>query len=240
LRPCPAPKPADAPKAAEIGIPGRQRVAGSIRECPLGGKRRGFQDVRTAYLFGHGNNRKANRMPRHVTQDKTLAITPDRFDILLKTLHKRARRLSRSPDEAEDLAQDTAVKVWQSASQGARIDNLDAYAMTSLRNMARSRWRRQEAGEELTDDMATTLPDAPQRLACADLRAALSRLPASQAGLMALIAEGETSPAELARRTGVPPGTVMSRLARARATLRGDLGMASDAPTETLWSDHAR
>ncbi|MAY85731.1 MAG: hypothetical protein CML02_03255 [Pseudooceanicola sp.] len=173
-------------------------------------------------------------MPR----DGTHAITPDRFDILLKTLHKRARRLSRCPDEAADLAQDTAVKVWQSASAGARIDNLDAYAMTSLRNMARSRWRRQTEGEELTDDMATTLPDAPQRLACADLRAAMARLPRAQAGLMALIAEGETSPAELARRTGVPPGTVMSRLARARATLRGDLGMSADSPAESLWADH--
>lgn len=37
---------------------------------------------------------------------------------------------------------------------------------------------------------------------------------------MTLVAEGETSPAVLAKQTGQPLGTVMSRLSRARAALK--------------------
>ena len=48
----------------------------------------------------------------------------------------------------------------------------------------------------------------------------ITHLPPQQARLMALVAEGETSPAVLAKQTGQPVGTVMSRLSRARAALK--------------------
>jgi RNA polymerase sigma factor (sigma-70 family) len=160
----------------------------------------------------------------------------DAFATILTLLHRRARSLVASPDEAADLAQDTALKLWQQMCNGAEPDDLVAYAMTALRNQARSRWRTHRPWQELHDDMATTAPEAPGRIACAELRVALSRLPKSQGELMALVATGETSPAALARITGQPLGTVMSRLARARATLRGDLGLEQSAPVRSLYA----
>jgi len=163
----------------------------------------------------------------------------DVFATILKLLHQRARALVSCPQDAADLAQDTVLKLWQRQCQGSCPDDLAGYAMTALRNGARSRWRARKPWQELTEDMATTQPDAPGRIACADLRAALSRLPPSQGKLMTLVAEGETSPAELARITGQPPGTVMSRLARARARLRRDIGLAQSEPVSSLCaSDH--
>jgi RNA polymerase sigma-70 factor (ECF subfamily) len=159
----------------------------------------------------------------------------DSFTTLLAQLHRRARRLTRCPDEAADLAQEAALKVWQRQSAAAPIGNIDAYAMITLRNLARSRWRNRRVWDELEDDMASTPPDAPRRIACAELRAALLRLPQAQAELMALVADGETSPAELKRITGQPLGTVMSRLARARASLRRDMNLDRAAPSSDLY-----
>ena len=114
------------------------------------------------------------------------------FDTLLPALHRRARRLTGNPERAADLAQEAALKVWQAVQDGAEIDALHPYAMTALRNLARSDWRGQRMVEELTEDHASTPHEAPARLACAELRQALANLPAPQARLMAFVAEGET------------------------------------------------
>ena len=83
--------------------------------------------------------------------------------------------------------------------------------------------------------MATCDADAPRRIACAELAEVMARLPPQQARLLKMVAEGETSPRALSKRIGVPDGTVMSRLARARARLRRELHLAPKAPVRSLW-----
>ena len=61
---------------------------------------------------------------------------------------------------------------------------------------------------------------AALRLDCADTLRAIDTLPQPQKQLMHHLIEGETSPQAIAEATGLPTGTVMSRLARARAKLR--------------------
>lgn len=157
-----------------------------------------------------------------------------RLERLLPALRRRARRLTSCPQEADDLVQEAALKLWERHRAGVEIADETAYGMTALRNLARSRWRDRRNWDELTDDMAATAPEAPARIACAEMRAALDRLPDPQADLLRLVLRGETSPARLARLTGLPPGTVMSRLARARAALRRDLGLEKNAPSRML------
>lgn len=144
---------------------------------------------------------------------------------LLPKLLRRARRLATSADEAEDMAQETVLRLWQVRTGPAGIERPEHYAMTLLHNLARARWRSRRVTEELTDDMALTVPSAPSRIACAELLAAIERLPCDQAALMRLVLAGETSPQVLAGRLGVPKGTVMSRLGRARARLREEMGL---------------
>lgn len=153
---------------------------------------------------------------------------------LHRRLLARARRLTRGGTEAEDLAQEALLRLWQRNRRGAAVTNPEAYAMTALRHLAMRHARAQARTCALAGPEPTVAPDAPRRMACAEARAALARLPARQAELMAMIAAGETSPADLARQTGVPLGTVMSRLARARARLRRDLGLAPTAPSAAL------
>lgn len=155
----------------------------------------------------------ANTMPKQ--EDDTLKG-------VMPALERRARRLAHTPEDAADLAQECALRLWAHTRAGTRIDDMEAYGMTVLRNLARSAWRAREPMLPLDDAQATIPPDAPARLALADLRAAVDRLPPEQAALMRLVLGGETSPARLAEITGQPPGTVMSRLSRARARLRRD------------------
>lgn len=138
---------------------------------------------------------------------------------LIPILTRRARKLARSKAEAEDLVQDTLLSLCQRLREGAQIDDLGPYAMRTLSNRARRGWR-QSPTEELGENDAHILPDAMVRLDCADTLAAIARLAPPQRQLMDLVVAGETSPRALASATGLPLGTVMSRLARARARLR--------------------
>lgn len=154
---------------------------------------------------------------------------------LLPKLEARARRLTGDPDAAQDLAQEAALKLWSARREGREIEDFEAYAMTTLRHLVTSRWRSRVVAEPLEEDCATTPPDALVRISLARTQAAIDRLPDAQARLMRYVVEGDTSPADLARRTGLPPGTVMSRLARARAQLRREMDLPDHAPVSGLY-----
>lgn len=151
--------------------------------------------------------------------------TTDPIAALLPKLLRRARRLARNRADAEDMAQEVALRLWVLLRGADVIEAPERYAMTMLTNLARQRWRRRWMTEELKDDMAQAVPLAPARIACAELQAAIARLPADQAELIRLVMMGETSPKVLAAQLGLPKGTVMSRLGRARATLRVEMGL---------------
>ncbi|MFC6583978.1 RNA polymerase sigma factor [Sulfitobacter aestuariivivens] len=108
---------------------------------------------------------------------------------------KRARRLCRTRDDAEDLAQEAALRLLQRLAKNNDVDRPEHYAMILLHNLARQNWRQRQETEELADDMAQTAPAAPGRIACAELRAAIAGLPCEQADLMARLLEGNPAPA---------------------------------------------
>ena len=173
-------------------------------------------------------------MERQVGGTPETAMLPEMLTRLMPRLMRRARRLCGSRDAAEDLVQETVLKLLQRRLQGAPIAAPESYAMIVLHNLARQGWRDRHPTEEVAEDMASTAPCGPGKLACAELSAAIDRLPEAQARLMRLVAGGETSPARLAAITGVPVGTVMSRLARARVQLRVDMDLECGAPVAEL------
>lgn len=159
-----------------------------------------------------------DRLAKRTVSDEALAS-------LMARLEKRARRLTGNAEAARDLVQETVLHLWERLLCGPEIEDTKAYAMTIVRNLATSRWRRGRDCADLDAGCLTTDPEAPARMAVASLLTAIDRLPADQSRLMRLVAQGETSPAILACQTGVPVGTVMSRLSRARARLRADLDL---------------
>ena len=158
--------------------------------------------------------------------------TARHVEALLPDLRRVGRRLSRTWEDADDLVQDTLLRVWTRMADpdAGEITDLRAYAFTALRNRARAR---SLPFSELTTDPGQA-PEAPARLACADTLAAIDALPPEQAQLLRLRAIEGQSYAEIAAATGLPIGTVTSRLARGRAALCEKMGLSPDTPVSAL------
>ncbi|SEK31835.1 RNA polymerase sigma-70 factor, ECF subfamily [Roseovarius nanhaiticus] len=163
----------------------------------------------------------------HCTTHLMVALHPD--------LMRLARRLADSESEAQDLAQETLLKLWRRRHDLSRVDDLRAYARAALRNLYRQGLRRAPHLPLEEEDGPSADPEVFASLALSDLQDAIARLPREQAALMALVMAGETSPAALAGRTGCAKNTVMSRLARARAQLRREMDLAPGAPVASLF-----
>ncbi len=170
------------------------------------------------------------------------------FLALLPDLRRSARRLSRSVEDADDLVQDTLLRVWArlamaraGATDQAPVTDLRAYAFATLRNCARTRGAgvlpspsapqdAHHAAEALQDARA----DTEGQMAATEAMAALDALPEDQRTLLRLRVLEGLSYAEIAAQTGLPLGTVTSRLSRGRRALRRSLGLTSDAGVAEL------
>jgi RNA polymerase sigma-70 factor (ECF subfamily) len=166
------------------------------------------------------------------------------FTALLTDLQRSARRLARGGEDADDLVQDTLLRVWSRMAMisdghpdAAPIEDLRAYAFATLRHRAFARYSIARPVDDEAQAEAVAAPrgsDGATRLACAEALEALGDLPDEQQELLRLRAMDGLSYAEIARKTGLPLGTVTSRLARGRATLRQVLDLPPGAPVTDL------
>jgi RNA polymerase sigma factor (sigma-70 family) len=139
-------------------------------------------------------------------------------------LRRYARSLTGDAWAADDLVQDTlerACERWQLWAAGS---DLRAWLFTLMHNLFIDGARRalRQAGQRVdVDDVEHELAGAagvPEQ--AFDLQRCLLRLPAEQREVLLLVALQDLGYEEAARITGVPVGTVMSRLSRARSRLR--------------------
>ena len=140
----------------------------------------------------------------------------------------------REPEAAADLTQQTFVRAWQSLPRlrqtGAFRGWLHRIAMNLIRDEAKSgRVRLEVQASELGNsdwaERGSALEEGPEEAALRDeLRRrvweALALLPAEQRAVVVLHHLEGLPVTEIAAATGVRPGTVMSRLSRAREALR--------------------
>lgn len=148
----------------------------------------------------------------------------------LPALRSLARRLCRSDAEAQDLLQDTVERALRFADTFERGTNLRAWLRQVLRSVfitrCRRRLRERQALELLTHDpCAWTRPDPHPEMQALSPRVnrALSALPDKFRSVVSMVDIGGFSYREAADEMGVPVGTVMSRLFRARRMLAGEL-----------------
>jgi RNA polymerase sigma-70 factor (ECF subfamily) len=170
--------------------------------------------------------------------------TPSRaFVALMPDLRRAARRLTRSTADADDLVQETLLRVWSRMAMvqrgqhdGTPVLDLRAYAFTTLRNCARTRPPGPpQTANGAPDTRADPGADPEARALATEALRALSALPDDQRRLMRLRALDGLSYSEIAAETGLPMGTVTSRLARGRRALRAALELPSDAPLADLF-----
>jgi RNA polymerase sigma-70 factor, ECF subfamily len=145
-----------------------------------------------------------------------------RVEAAIPALRRYARALTRDTETADDIVQDTLVRALRSEHLFHDGD-VRAWLYTILTNLNRNRLRSLSRRPTLTpikdNDAAITGPDSGSR----DIARALDDLAEDQrAALLLVVLEGLTY-REVAEIQGVPIGTVMSRLARARMQIKAYL-----------------
>ena len=161
----------------------------------------------------------------------------DLYDRYGATVYGLALRVMGQPDLAEEVAQDVFAQVWRDAGRydAAPIDRgrLDRHADAHARH--RSAARAPGAARSVA---AASTRRTPRRCASSDrtpeastivaedtrlVRGALARLPDQFRSLIELAYYEGLTHSEIAERTGIPLGTVKTRLRNAMGTLRSAL-----------------
>ena len=146
-----------------------------------------------------------------------------------------ARSWTRDDARAEDLTQDVLIRVWRTASsfdpeQSAERTWIAMITRRILIDAARSRGAVPPAEElpvEVTSTSRTGLASAVASEESRTARAALADLKPEWASLIQLSLMSGMSHSEIASHTGLPLGTVKSRLRAALETLRTRLAPSS-------------
>jgi len=158
----------------------------------------------------------------------------DEMQACVPALRRYARALTRDADRADDLVQDCLERAIRKNGLFRPTGPLRAWLFRMLlniyRNDARDRRRNHESIPlEALPVEPSFPPPQPGRIALGELARAMTALPAEQREALLLVVIEGLSYDEAATALQIPQGTLMSRLARARAGLRALTG-AGDEP----------
>ena len=152
---------------------------------------------------------------------------------LFEQLYNFARWLTHDQAEAEDLVQETYAKALRGFRSFQQGTNFRAWMYRILRNTfltSRTGLRASAVTVDIEDEQASVLadPDTPESIFLERsnqdlLQSAIEELPVPFREVLLLCEVEEMSYQEIAETLSIPIGTVMSRLARARGTLRKNL-----------------
>lgn len=145
-------------------------------------------------------------------------------------LYRMALRLQLSRQEAEDVVQETMLRLWQRRQQWADMQNIEAFAMTVCRNLAldilRRHARRADTSSDNLADMPDTAPNAsPELLAeshdrMETVRQLIAQLPEKQRTAMTLRDLEGKSYRDIAEIMQVSEEQVKVNIFRARQTVK--------------------
>lgn len=131
---------------------------------------------------------------------------------------------------ADDLVQETLSKAWVRRSQLRDQNALKAWLVSIMNHCWLDHLRSRREFDDIEDwqDTLVSGADTPE-VSCdrekviACVRSAVEHLPLGQRQVLTLVDLEEFGYAEVAGILGIPVGTVMSRLSRARASLKSHL-----------------
>jgi RNA polymerase sigma-70 factor, ECF subfamily len=156
-----------------------------------------------------------NVTAKPAVRDAMLALVPN--------LRAFALSLTRDVNHADDLVQETILRAWAALDRFEPGSNMKAWLFTILRHCAMKAHSRRSRCVEDPDgsyvERLQTAPDQHLRLDIQDTLKALEKLRPERREALILVAAEGLSCEEVAQISGIPAGTVRSRVARARADL---------------------
>lgn len=148
----------------------------------------------------------------------------------LPSAYNLARWILRNDHDAEDCVQDAYLRAFKAFDRFRGEDDGRAWLLTIVRNACFSRLRRADSHDPFDEAVHGLAPAAaltPERLrseiGAELLGSAVEALPEKMREILVLHDLEGLAYREVAQVTGVPIGTVMSRLARARERLQREL-----------------
>lgn len=151
----------------------------------------------------------------------------------IPSLRRYARALTGDAWAADDLVQDTLERACSKWRLWAVGTDLRAWLFTIMHNVFASQMRRapplrsRVPIEDVEHELRAVESGRDQGI---DLQRCLLQLPEEQRAVLLLVTLEDLSYADVAKVLGIPPGTVMSRLSRARVRLQALMDGGVPAP----------
>ena len=148
---------------------------------------------------------------------------------LKNELFRLALRITQNHAEAEDVVQETMLKVWKGRSEWDKIDNIEAFCLTVCRNLSLDKMRHMdnqvqniEQESEPADQSYSANPEeqAVQHDRLQLVRQLISQLPEKQRSCMQLRDVEGKSYRDIATIIGISEEQVKVNIFRARQTIR--------------------
>ena len=149
---------------------------------------------------------------------------------LKNELYRLALRITLNPAEAEDIVQETMMKVWNRREQWDSIESIEAFCLTICRNISLDKMRKMEnqnqslsEGEHDTPDQSySSNPEeqAMQQDRVQLIRQLINQLPEKQRSVMQLRDFEGKSYKEIAKVMNISEEQVKVNIFRARQTIR--------------------
>ncbi|EWH02683.1 sigma-70 family RNA polymerase sigma factor [Halomonas sp. BC04] len=170
-----------------------------------------------------------------------------RLEPLMDRLYGTALRLTRNPDDAEDIVAEAVVRAWSQLDKLRDPERFDAWLFHILTNTFISEWRRRQSRPQAAADSDSASPEALDAdgftlfqqlhqpfllwwgsledqffnsLLQEELQEALDALPDPYRVAIVLVEVQGYTYEEVSGLLGIPLGTVRSRLSRARSLLQ--------------------
>jgi RNA polymerase sigma-70 factor (ECF subfamily) len=158
------------------------------------------------------------------------------YDNYRQKVYTFALRMLSSPEQAEEVMQETFLRLWKIKEKAADIKTLEAYLKATSRNLSLNQIRRREiearADEHLTRSWQEMHNNTEELILINDSRKLLDQgmasLPARQKLVYQLCQQQGLSCEEAAAQLNLSPLTVKSHLQRAIRFLRDYLGKHPD------------
>ena len=149
---------------------------------------------------------------------------------LKNELYRLALRITLNPAEAEDIVQETMIKVWNRREQWDNIESIEAFCLTICRNISLDKIRKMENQNQSLSEGEHDAPDQsyssnPEEQAMQQdrmqlIRQLINQLPEKQRSVMQLRDFEGKSYKEIAKVMGISEEQVKVNIFRARQTIR--------------------
>ena len=147
---------------------------------------------------------------------------------LKNKLFRLALRITLNREEAEDIVQDTLIKIWTQKDEWENINSLESFSLTICRNMALDRMEKKEnqniALDEDIHDSADISHSPDEELIRSERYSIVNKLvgelPEKQRSVLQLRDVEGKNYKEIADKLSLPIGTVKSRIFTARKMLQ--------------------